>query len=287
MNEMREPLLQIENLSTHFHMFKGTVKAVDGVSFSLNQGEILGVVGESGSGKSVTSFSIIGLVDEPGEVKADKIIFDGKDLTALSEQDMMKIRGKDISMIFQDPMTSLNPLYTIGKQLEEVLLLHDKQMSKEARHARCVELLKMVGVPNAEERLKAYPHQFSGGMRQRVIIAIALAANPKLVIADEPTTALDVTIQAQILRLMKQLVRGPMRVPGGDAPTPGNVLKYFAPHLANTPGDAPTVSLLSVLLSSLFSLTLFYSKQLLALKPMLLSMQIILLIFSLRFSGSC
>ena len=207
MNEMREPLLQIENLSTHFHMFKGTVKAVDGVSFSLNQGEILGVVGESGSGKSVTSFSIIGLVDEPGEVKADKIIFDGKDLTALSEQDMMKIRGKDISMIFQDPMTSLNPLYTIGKQLEEVLLLHDKQMSKEARHARCVELLKMVGVPNAEERLKAYPHQFSGGMRQRVIIAIALAANPKLVIADEPTTALDVTIQAQILRLMKQLVR--------------------------------------------------------------------------------
>lgn len=133
MNEMREPLLQIENLSTHFHMFKGTVKAVDGVSFSLNQGEILGVVGESGSGKSVTSFSIIGLVDEPGEVKADKIIFDGKDLTALSEQDMMKIRGKDISMIFQDPMTSLNPLYTIGKQLEEVLLLHDKQMSKEAR----------------------------------------------------------------------------------------------------------------------------------------------------------
>lgn len=185
MNEMREPLLQIENLSTHFHMFKGTVKAVDGVSFSLNQGEILGVVGESGSGKSVTSFSIIGLVDEPGEVKADKIIFDGKDLTALSEQDMMKIRGKDISMIFQDPMTSLNPLYTIGKQLEEVLLLHDKQMSKEARHARCVELLKMVGVPNAEERLKAYPHQFSGGMRQRVIIAIALAANPKLVIADE------------------------------------------------------------------------------------------------------
>ena len=207
MNEMREPLLQIENLSTHFHMFKGTVKAVDGVSFSLNQGEILGVVGESGSGKSVTSFSIIGLVDEPGEVKADKIIFDGKDLTALSEQDMMKLRGKDISMIFQDPMTSLNPLYTIGKQLEEVLLLHDKQMSKEARHARCVELLKMVGVPNAEERLKAYPHQFSGGMRQRVIIAIALAANPKLVIADEPTTALDVTIQAQILRLMKQLVR--------------------------------------------------------------------------------
>lgn len=207
MDKNKTPLLQVENLSTHFHMFNGIVKAVDGVSFSLNQGEILGIVGESGSGKSVSSFSIIGLVDEPGVVHADKILFNGRDLTKLSEQEMMAVRGKDISMVFQDPMTSLNPLYTIGRQIEEVLLLHDKQMSREARRQRCIELLQMVGVPDPESRLKAYPHQFSGGMRQRVIIAIALAAAPKLVIADEPTTALDVTIQAQILRLMKTLVR--------------------------------------------------------------------------------
>ncbi len=207
MEENKIPLLQVENLSTYFHMFNGTVKAVDGISFSLAQGEILGIVGESGSGKSVSSFSIIGLVDEPGEVRADRILFNGRDLTRVSEQELMDIRGKDISMVFQDPMTSLNPLYTIGRQIEEVLLLHDKQMSKEDRHQRCVELLRMVGVPDPESRLKAYPHQFSGGMRQRVIIAIALAAAPKLVIADEPTTALDVTIQAQILRLMKTLVR--------------------------------------------------------------------------------
>ena len=207
MDEKKSPLLQVENLSTYFRMFKGTVKAVDGISFTVNQGEILGVVGESGSGKSVSSFSIIGLVDEPGEVHADKIMFDGRDLTKLSEQEMMEIRGKNISMIFQDPMTSLNPLYTIGQQIEEVLLLHNKQMNREERRRRCVELLQMVGVPDPESRLKAYPHQFSGGMRQRVIIAIALAAEPKLVIADEPTTALDVTIQAQILRLMKTLVR--------------------------------------------------------------------------------
>ena len=139
MEENKMPLLQVENLSTYFHMFNGTVKAVDGISFSLAQGEILGIVGESGSGKSVSSFSIIGLVDEPGEVRADRILFNGRDLTRVSEQELMDIRGKDISMVFQDPMTSLNPLYTIGRQIEEVLLLHDKQMSKEDRHQRCLE----------------------------------------------------------------------------------------------------------------------------------------------------
>ncbi len=139
LEENKMPLLQVENLSTYFHMFNGTVKAVDGISFSLAQGEILGIVGESGSGKSVSSFSIIGLVDEPGEVRADRILFNGRDLTRVSEQELMDIRGKDISMVFQDPMTSLNPLYTIGRQIEEVLLLHDKQMSKEDRHQRCLE----------------------------------------------------------------------------------------------------------------------------------------------------
>ncbi len=207
-NERKDQhLLDVRHLSTKFYMFKGVVNAVDDISFTLNQGEILGIVGESGSGKSVTSFSLLGLIDEPGKVTAEKILFDGKDLSKLSEHEMTKIRGKDISMVFQDPMTSLNPLYTIGKQMEEVLVLHQPNMTAQQRHNRCVELLKMVGVSNPDERLKAYPHQFSGGMRQRVIIAIALAANPKLIIADEPTTALDVTIQAQILRLMKKLVR--------------------------------------------------------------------------------
>ncbi len=183
------------------------VKAVDNVSFSLKEGEILGIVGESGSGKSVTSFSILKLVEDPGVVDADHILFDGKDLAKISERDMSKIRGKDISMVFQDPMTSLNPLYTIQRQMEEVLILHEPQMNKAQRRERCIELLHAVGIPNPEERLKEYPNQFSGGMRQRVIIAIALATNPKLLIADEPTTALDVTIQEQILKLMKKLVK--------------------------------------------------------------------------------
>ena len=143
MNEKKVPLLRVENLRTYFHMFKGVVKAVDGVSFSVKQGEILGIVGESGSGKSISCFSILGLVDEPGKVQADKISFNGRDLTKLTEQDMMKIRGKDISMIFQDPMTSLNPLYTIGRQIEEVLLLHDRQMTKQQRKKRCAELLRI------------------------------------------------------------------------------------------------------------------------------------------------
>ena len=207
MENTNEMLLEVEGLKTYFHTFKGVVKAVDDISFNLKKGEILGIVGESGSGKSVTSFSILGLVEEPGVVKADKIVFDGKDLTSLSEKDMEKVRGKDISMVFQDPMTSLNPLYTIQQQMEEVLILHAPELNKEQRRARCLELMTAVGIPNPEDRLAAYPHQFSGGMRQRVIIAIALATSPKLIIADEPTTALDVTIQAQILKLMKRLVR--------------------------------------------------------------------------------
>ncbi|OUQ19732.1 dipeptide/oligopeptide/nickel ABC transporter ATP-binding protein [Lachnoclostridium sp. An14] len=200
-------LLEVKGLKTYFHTFKGVVKAVDDVSFEIKPGEILGIVGESGSGKSVTSFSLLKLVEPPGVVEAEQILFDGKDLTRAGEKEMTKIRGKDISMVFQDPMTSLNPLYTIQKQMEEVLILHEPGMSKAQRKERCIELLSAVGIPNPKERLREYPNQFSGGMRQRVIIAIALATNPKLLIADEPTTALDVTIQEQILKLMKKLVR--------------------------------------------------------------------------------
>ena len=202
---MSETLLQVENLRTYFHTFRGVVKAVDGISFSLDEGQVLGIVGESGSGKSVSSFSILKLIEPPGVVESEKILFQGEDISKKSEREMMKIRGKAISMVFQDPMTSLNPLYTIEKQITEMLDLHQKQMTKQEKHARCVELLHMVGIPNPEDRLKSYPHQFSGGMRQRVIIAIALAANPKLIIADEPTTALDVTIQHQILKQMRSL----------------------------------------------------------------------------------
>ena len=197
MTEKDSTLLEVKGLKTWFHTFKGVVKAVDDVSFSLSRGEILGIVGESGSGKSVTSFSILKLIDPPGKVEAEQILFDGKDLSRLSEKEMTKIRGRDISMVFQDPMTSLNPLYTVQRQMEEMLILHAPELSRSQRRERCIELLRAVGIPNPEDRLKAYPHQFSGGMRQRVIIAIALATKPKLLIADEPTTALDVTIQAQ------------------------------------------------------------------------------------------
>ncbi len=199
-------LLEVENLSTYYHTFKGVVKSVDHISVSMNEGEVLGVVGESGGGKSVTGFSIIRLIDEPGVINADKLLFDGEDLMKKSEKEMNKIRGGKISMIFQDPMTSLNPVYTIEHQITEVLRLHQPGISKKECRERSLALMKEVGIPNAEERLKCYPHQFSGGMRQRVVIAIALASTPKLIIADEPTTALDVTIQAQVLKLMKRLV---------------------------------------------------------------------------------
>ena len=199
-------ILEVEDLATYFHTFKGVVKAVDHISFSMEEGEVLGVVGESGCGKSVTGFSIIRLVDPPGQVQAARITFDGEDLQSKSEKEMNRVRGGDITMIFQDPMTSLNPVYTIEHQMDEMLRLHQPELDRAQRHNRCVELLREVGIPNPEERLRCYPHQFSGGMRQRVVIAIALAGRPKLIIADEPTTALDVTIQAQVLQLMKRLV---------------------------------------------------------------------------------
>jgi oligopeptide/dipeptide ABC transporter ATP-binding protein len=203
---MNGRLLHVDGLKTYFHTFGGLVKAVDGVEFFLREGEILGVVGESGCGKSVVGFSIMGLIDSPGQIESGKIIFNGVNLLDLDERAMRKVRGKEITMIFQDPMTSLNPLYTIQAQMEEVMKLHSN-MNSEQRRNRCIELLDAVGISQPASRLKNYPHQFSGGMRQRVIIAIALTANPKLVIADEPTTALDVTIQSQILRLMQRLVK--------------------------------------------------------------------------------
>jgi oligopeptide/dipeptide ABC transporter ATP-binding protein len=199
-------LLEIHGLTVCFHTFKGVVRAVDGVSLSIGKGEVLGVVGESGCGKSVTGFSIMGLIEEPGKIEGGRILFEGRDLLTLKERQLAEFRGREAAMIFQDPMTSLNPIYTIGEQIKEMLLLHTA-LSAPERRARCVELLRSVGIPNPESRLKNYPHQFSGGMRQRVVIAIALAAEPKLIIADEPTTALDVTIQAQILKLMKKLVK--------------------------------------------------------------------------------
>lgn len=200
-----EKILEINDLNISFHTFAGEVKAIRGVNFDLHKGETLAIVGESGSGKSVTTKAIMRLLPKGNsEIKSGEILFHGKNLATASEHDMQKIRGKEISMIFQDPMTSLNPTMTIGKQIMEPLIKHQK-MSKSAARSKAVELLKMVGIPKAELRIKQYPHQFSGGMRQRVVIAIALACNPKILIADEPTTALDVTIQAQILELMKSL----------------------------------------------------------------------------------
>ncbi|RSD29408.1 ABC transporter ATP-binding protein [Mesobacillus subterraneus] len=200
-----ENILEVKDLNISFHTFAGEVKAIRGVNFELKKGETLAIVGESGSGKSVTTKAIMKLLP-PGnsEIKQGEILFDGKDLTKLTDRQMQKIRGKDISMIFQDPMTSLNPTMTVGKQIMEPLIKH-QDMSKSAARERALQLLKLVGIPKPELRIKQYPHQFSGGMRQRVVIAIALACNPKVLIADEPTTALDVTIQAQILELMKDL----------------------------------------------------------------------------------
>ena len=198
-------LLEIEGLKTHFFTRDGVVRAVDGVSFSVAPGETLAVVGESGCGKSVTSLSILRLIaSPPGRIVEGSIRFQGQDLLALSERGMRDIRGNEISMIFQEPMTSLNPVLSVGRQITETLTLH-RGLSREAAKARAIEMLRLVGIPEPASRLRQYPHEFSGGMRQRVMIAIALACDPKLLIADEPTTALDVTVQAQILDLMRQL----------------------------------------------------------------------------------
>jgi oligopeptide transport system ATP-binding protein len=201
------PLLSVRNLTTRFATDRGTVRAVDNVSFEVEEGEVLGLVGESGSGKSVTALSIMRLVPEPpGQVRADRLTFDGLDLMRLSEAQVREVRGARMAMVFQDPMRSLNPVLTVGRQLTEVLRRHAGLDARAARR-RAIDLLETVGIPDAERRLGAYPHQFSGGMRQRVMIAIALSCNPRLLIADEATTALDVTIQAQIVDLVKRLTR--------------------------------------------------------------------------------
>ena len=198
-------LLEVYNLTTHFYTDNGVVEAVDGISYSVDEGEIVGIVGESGCGKSVSALSIMGLIpDPPGKIVEGEVIFDGQDLLRLSSAQMRKVRGNDIGMVFQEPMTSLNPVLTIGRQLTETLELH-LNMTASAASQRAAELLSLVGIPDAERRLKDYPHQMSGGMRQRVMIAMAVSCNPKLIIADEPTTALDMTIQAQILELMQGL----------------------------------------------------------------------------------
>ena len=197
-----EKLLEVKNLCVNFGTYGGEVKAVRGVTFDLHKGETLAIVGESGSGKSVACKTIMRILSSNGYIKDGEILFDGKDLTKVSEKEMEKVRGKDIAMIFQDPMTSLNPTMTIGKQIMEPIIKH-QGFSKEDAKKRAIELIELVGISDAEKRFKQYPHQCSGGMRQRIVIAISLACNPKILIADEPTTALDVTIQAQILELIK------------------------------------------------------------------------------------
>ena len=201
---MKKPLLDIKNLRLSFFTPAGEVKALNDVSISMQEGDVLGIVGESGSGKSVTASSIMGLIAHPGKITGGTIDFNGHRINEITEKEMRKIRGKEVSMIFQDPMTSLNPVYTIGNQIQEVINLHT-DLNKKMAYERSVELLELVGINEPEKRLKQYPHELSGGMRQRVMIAIALACEPKLLIADEPTTALDVTIQAQILELMMEL----------------------------------------------------------------------------------
>ncbi len=203
--QAKRPLLEVDDLQTQFFTQDGVVKAVNGVSFSLNESEALGLVGESGCGKSVSALSLMRLIPTPpGRIVSGTVHFDGRDLLKLKEDDMRKVRGNDIAMIFQDPMTSLNPVLTVGRQIGEALELH-KGMNGQAARKRTIELLELVGIPAAKSRVDDYPHQFSGGMRQRVMIAMALSCEPKLLIADEPTTALDVTIQAQILDLIKRL----------------------------------------------------------------------------------
>jgi peptide/nickel transport system ATP-binding protein len=203
---MPKALLEVEDLKVEFPTRRGLLTAVDGLSFSIGEGEVLGVVGESGAGKSLTGSAIIGLLEPPGRIAAGEIRFDGRRIDNLPPEEMRRIRGKQIGAIFQDPLTSLNPLYTIGLQLIETIRVH-LDLDAGAARARALALLHEVGIPGAEQRMGHYPHQFSGGMRQRVVIALALAANPRLVIADEPTTALDVSIQAQIIALLKRLCR--------------------------------------------------------------------------------
>jgi oligopeptide/dipeptide ABC transporter ATP-binding protein len=199
-----EPVLNVRGLKTYFYTSRGSIRAVDGTDFYIEEGETLGLLGESGCGKTVTALSILRLVREPGKIIGGEIIFEGQNILALSQEQVRKIRGNKISMIFQEPMSSLNPVYTIGDQIAEILELHQK-LNKRDAYKRTVELLKLVGIPSPEMRVKSYPHQLSGGMRQRAMIAMALACRPRILIADEPTTALDVTIQAQILDLMVSL----------------------------------------------------------------------------------
>lgn len=202
---MDDYLLEVKNLRTYFFTDEGIVKAVDDVSFGLKKGESLGIVGESGSGKSVTALSIMRLIqDPPGKIIGGEIIFRGEDLLKKKEEEMREVRGNKISMVFQDPMTSLNPVFTIGDQIMEAIILHQK-LDKVSARKKAIEMLEIVRIPEASKRIDEYPHQFSGGMRQRVMIAMALSCNPEILIADEPTTALDVTIQAQIIELIKQL----------------------------------------------------------------------------------
>jgi oligopeptide transport system ATP-binding protein len=197
-------LLEVKELKTVFHTYAGTVSALNNISFTIDSSEAVGIVGESGSGKSVTMLSIMKLLSENGKVEEGSIIFDGRDMKDFTQTEMQEIRGNEIGMIFQDPMTSLNPVFTIGNQLIEAILRH-KSISKAEARKKAIEMLRLVGIPGPEKRLDQYPHEFSGGMRQRVMIAMALSCEPKLLIADEPTTALDVTIQAQIIELMKEL----------------------------------------------------------------------------------
>ena len=203
---MRGPLLEVEDLTVQFPTRRGTLTAVDGVSFHIDPGEVLGVVGESGAGKSMTGSAIIGLLEPPGRIAGGRILLDGKRIDDLKPEQMRRVRGRQIGAIFQDPLTSLNPLYTVGRQLVETIRTHTDLSAAEARR-RAIGLLGEVGIPAPERRIDAYPHQFSGGMRQRVVIALALCTNPRLIVADEPTTALDVSIQAQIIALLKKLCR--------------------------------------------------------------------------------
>lgn len=202
---MNKELLKINDLKVSFFTPAGEVKAVNGISYSLEPGKVLGIVGESGSGKSVSSYSIMGLIDKPGKIVGGSIVFDGKDVSTMTKAERLNFAGNEVAMIFQDPMTCLNPVFTIGNQIAESLIHKYGKISKEEIKKRSIELLTLVGINEPEKRLAQYPHEFSGGMRQRVMIAMALAGSPKLLIADEPTTALDVTIQAQILELLKDI----------------------------------------------------------------------------------